>query len=173
MVIWWIFFESLETSGFSMLKFDEITWIHTESKILMKFLSCVLKKLYINNRKIKSLRRMTILLCVNKINFIFLKIFYYISKLIKLSIFWFQRQTRFLQPLDIWANFPFKTHLKNKYLIDNNEVNPIKLKDNLSNSNDILRLNLIYLIFLIWEDADIIKPSIIIESFNRQLLHSL
>ena len=85
------------------------------------------------------------------------------------------RLTRFLQPLDIGVNFPFKTYLKNKYLINeankltnNNEVNPIKFNDNLSYSNlDILRLNLIYWILLIWEDDDIIKLSTIIASFNK------
>ena len=81
------------------------------------------------------------------------------------------RLMRFLQPLDIGVNFPFKTYLKNKYLINetnNNEINPIKFKDNLSYSNlDILRLNLIYWILLIWEDDDIIKPSTIIASFNK------
>ena len=65
--------------------------------------------------------------------------------------------TRFLQPLDIGINFPFKAHLKNKYLINQakkitktEEVNPIKFNDNLTISNlDKLRLNLIYWTLLI------------------------
>ena len=53
-------------------------------------------------------------------------------------------------------------------LTGNNEINPIKFKDNLSESNlDKLRLNLIYWILLIWEDDDIIKPSIIVTSFQK------
>lgn len=84
--------------------------------------------------------------------------------------------TRFLQPLDIGINFHFKTHLKNKYLINegnkltnNNEANPIKFNDKLSESNfDKLRLNLIYRILLIWVDDEIIKPSTIVTSFKKQ-----
>jgi hypothetical protein len=80
--------------------------------------------------------------------------------------------TRFLQTLDIGINFPFKAHLKIKYLINEankitktEEVNPIKFNDNLTISNlDQLKLNLIYWILLIWEKNDI---STIIASFNK------
>ena len=59
--------------------------------------------------------------------------------------------TRFLQPLDIGINMPFKSQLKNKFLISEankliniEEVKTINFTDNLSISNmDKLRLNLI------------------------------
>ena len=86
--------------------------------------------------------------------------------------------TRFLRPLDIGINFPFKTQLKNKYLINEankitntEEVNPIKFNDNLNISNlDKLRLNLIYWTLLIWENDDLIKKSTIIASFNKSTI---
>ena len=53
-------------------------------------------------------------------------------------------------------------------LTGNNEVNPNKFNDKLSESNlDKLSLNLIYWILLIWEDDDIIKPSTIVASFQK------
>ena len=48
------------------------------------------------------------------------------------------------------------------------EVNTIKLKNNLSENNlDKLRLNLIYRILLVQENDDIIKPFSIIASFKK------
>ena len=86
--------------------------------------------------------------------------------------------TRILQPLDIGINFPFKTQLKNKYLINEankitntEDVNQIKFNDNLNISNlDKLRLNLIYWILLILENGDLIKKSTIIASFNKSTI---
>ena len=86
--------------------------------------------------------------------------------------------TRFLQQLDIGINFPFKAHLKNKYMVNEankitntEEVNPIKFNDNLTISNiDKLRLNLIYWTLLIWEKDDTIKKSTIIASFNKSTI---
>ena len=89
-----------------------------------------------------------------------------------------EKLTRFLQPLDIGINFPFKAHLKNKYLINDankitkaEEVNPIKFNDNLTICNiDKLRLNLIYWTLLIWEKDDIIKKSTIKASSNKSTI---
>lgn len=86
--------------------------------------------------------------------------------------------TRFLQPLDIGINFPFKAQLKNKYFINEankitktEEDNPIRFNDNLTVSNlDKLRLNLINWTLLIWENDDIIKKSTIIASFNKSTI---
>lgn len=60
--------------------------------------------------------------------------------------------TKFLQSLDIGINMPFKSQLKNKFLIS--EANK-------------LRLNLIEWILCIWEDDTLIKPSIITASFKK------
>ena len=83
--------------------------------------------------------------------------------------------TRILQTLDIGISVPFKSQLKNKFIISEEnklinieEVKNVKFTDNLSIHNlDKLRLNLIEWILCIWEDDTLIKPFIITASFKK------
>ena len=92
--------------------------------------------------------------------------------------------TRFLQPLDIGVNKPFKYHMKDeylKYIADSFNGNKNKIEEKFQYSNcyknisksDIERQNIIKQVYNVWYNDDIIKPKSIINSFKKSGIYLL
>ena len=97
--------------------------------------------------------------------------------------------TRYLQPLDIGVNRQFKDHLKNNYLQnlaqnikddsdeEEDKDKAQKYDDNIFGDGkkpsqlDEQRLNIIYCVIDIWWDDEKIKPSAIVNSFNKAAIN--